>query len=235
MGVTQKVGFSTSALVPASLAKADISASAVDQNGDKAACITAHLERQSSALAVVAADVASGGVLDVTWEDCGDASTHGRITDLQPTEITIGEDGTLTGTGTIDEELTDGSFTIKMTASLGIKETYTGNACEAKTFNLPLGIGTVSWGGLDCPVAAGTLTQKVGYTTASVVPAKLATADIEATAIDQNGDKAACITAHLERESSETEELAVGDNTCSADIGHCGKAYQACCITYGAQ
>jgi len=30
-------------------------------------------------------------------------------------------------------------------------------------------------------------------------------------------------------------ELSVEDNTCSADIGHCGKAYQACCITYGAQ
>merc|ERR1712232_655474 len=30
-------------------------------------------------------------------------------------------------------------------------------------------------------------------------------------------------------------KLAAEKNTCSADIGHCGKAYQACCITYGAQ
>merc|ERR1712224_695871 len=114
----------------------------------------------------VAADAATGGTLAVTWEDCGDASTHGRITDLQPTQITIGQDGTLTGTGTIDEKLTDGSFTMKVTAGLGIKETYTGKACEAKTFNLPLNIGTVSWGGLDCPVSPGTLTQKVGFSTA---------------------------------------------------------------------
>merc|ERR1711877_42116 len=110
---------------------------------------------------------AAGGKLAVTWEDCGDASTHGKITDLQPTEITIGEDGTLTGTGTIDEELTDGSFTIELTASLGIKETYTGKACEAKTFNLPLNLGTVSWGGLDCPVSPGKLTQTVAFTTKS--------------------------------------------------------------------
>merc|ERR1719213_1089314 len=101
---------------------------------------------------------AAGGKLAVTWEDCGDATTHGHITDLQPTEITIGQDGTLTGTGTIDEKLTDGSFTIKVTADLGIKETYTGKACEAKTFNLPLNLGTVSWGGLACPVAPGKLT-----------------------------------------------------------------------------
>merc|ERR1712039_25203 len=98
---------------------------------------------------------------------------------------------------------TDGTFTIKVTADLGIKETYTGKACEAKTFNLPLGLGTVSWGGLDCPVSPGTLTQKVGYTTKSIIPAALAKADISASAVDQNGDKAACITAHLQRESSD--------------------------------
>merc|ERR1712072_517354 len=143
----------------------------------------------------------SGGVLDVTWSDCGDSSTHGHITDLQPTQITIGQDGTLTGTGTIDEELTDGTFTIQVTADLGIKETYTGKACEAKTFSLPLGLGTVSWGGLDCPVAAGSITQKVGFTTSSVVPAALAKADVSATALDMNGEKAVCVTAHLQRAS----------------------------------
>merc|ERR1712096_268412 len=25
------------------------------------------------------------------------------------------------------------------------------------------------------------------------------------------------------------------DNTCSSNIGYCGKGYQACCITYGAE
>merc|ERR1712232_375385 len=79
------------------------------------------------------------------------------------------------------------------------------------------------------------LTQKVGFTTASVVPAALAKADIQATAVDQNGEKAACISAHLQRESVAELTVEVEDNTCSADIGHCGKAYQACCITYGAQ
>merc|ERR1712000_747657 len=107
---------------------------------------------------------------------------HGHITDLQPTEIIIGEDGTLTGT--VDETLTDGSFTIEVTASLGIKETYTGKACEAKTFNLPLNLGTVTWGGLDCPVSPGMIVQKVGFTTAAVVPAALAKADVTATALD---------------------------------------------------
>merc|ERR1712029_483882 len=83
-----------------------------------------------------------------------------------------------------------------------VLRTFTGKACEAKTFNLPLNIGTVSWGGLDCPVSPGTLTQKVGFTTSAVIPASLAKADISVSAVDQNGAKAACITAHLERQSS---------------------------------
>merc|ERR1712232_1545730 len=144
-------------------------------------------------------------------------------------EIVIGQDGTLTGTGTIDEELTDGSFTIQLTASLGIKETYTGKACEAKTFNLPLGIGSVSWGGLDCPVAAGTITQKVGFTTAAAVPASLAKVDVAASAVDQNGDKAICVSAHLEREvngvdcsgATCSKVCACANDKCSSEVDAC--------------
>ena len=145
---------------------------------------------------------AAGGVMDVTWTDCGDSSTHGRITDLQPTQITIGQDGTLIGTGTLDEELTGGTFTMKLSASLGIKETYTGKACEAKTFKLPLNLGTVSWGGLDCPVAAGPVTNKISFTLSSLVPPSLATADIQASALDMNGEPALCVTSHLQRASN---------------------------------
>ena len=110
--------------------------------------------------------VAAGGKMAVTWEDC---------------------------TGTIDETLTDGTFTIQVTASLGIKETYTGKACEAKTFNLPFNLGTVTWDGLDCPVSPGAIVQKVGFTTAAVVPAALAKADM----------KAVCVTIYLQKESIE--------------------------------
>merc|ERR1711908_196612 len=45
-------GFTTAAVVPASLAKADVSATATDQNGDKAVCVTAHLQREVSTAGV---------------------------------------------------------------------------------------------------------------------------------------------------------------------------------------
>merc|ERR1712166_327573 len=182
------------------------------------------------AFAGLVTGAAAGGKLAITWEDCGDADTHGHITDLQPSEIEIGTTGTMTGTGTIDEALTDGTFTIQMTASLGIKETFTGKACEAKTFKLPLGLGTVSWGGLDCPVAAGAITQSIGFTTSSIVPAALAKADISASAMDQDGNKAICVTAHLAREFS-TEGDCSGsacEKVCECAFSSCSSQASAC-------
>merc|ERR1712019_151958 len=145
----------------------------------------------------------SGGTLAVTWEDCGDASTHGHITDLQPTTLQVGSAGTLTGTGTLDEELTGGDFTIKFTALLGITETYTGKVCEAKTFQLPLGVGSVSWLGLGCPLAPGTVTAKIGFETKSTIPAALAKVEFDVSATDQSGAKALCVKANLAQQSDE--------------------------------
>merc|ERR1712160_121379 len=85
------------------------------------------------------------------------------------------------------------------------------------------GLGTVSWGGLDCPVAAGAITQSIGFATSSIVPAALAKADISTTALDQNGKKAVCVTAHLAREFS-TE----GDCTGSACSKVCECAFSSC-------
>merc|ERR1711937_196080 len=50
---------------------------------------------------------------------------------------------------------------------------------------------------------------------------------------DATGARIACGILTIAKE--DTLEVEVEENTCSADIGHCGKAYQTCCITYGAQ
>lgn len=149
--------------------------------------------------AVLVGCVAAGGKLKITWEDCGDSNTKGHITDLQPTEITIGEDGTMTGTGTIDETLTSGSFSIEVRDSF-IHKTFTGDACKAKNFTMPLDLGEVFWGGLDCPVH-GTMTQKIGFTMASEIPSAFVHASVKATAVDQNKDVVACLSASLAPET----------------------------------
>ena len=52
----------------------------------------------------------TGGTLKLTWSDCGDASTHAKVTGLTPDTITLGQMTTVSGTGTLDEAVTGGSF-----------------------------------------------------------------------------------------------------------------------------
>merc|ERR1711976_729024 len=107
----------------------------------------------------VASEV-TGGVLDLTWSDCGDASTHGKISGIDQTSITLGEETTVTGSGTSDEAINGGDFTITAVAG-PITQTYEGKVCEAKEFDLPLGLGKVNWNGLSCPAPAGDLSVAV--------------------------------------------------------------------------
>jgi len=138
----------------------------------------------------------NGGTLNLTWEDCGDATYHGKISGLDKSSITLGEDTTVTGSGTVDEAVEGGDF--KITAKAGpITQNYEGKVCEAKEFDLPLGLGKVNWKGLSCPAAKGDLLVGVGLKLAAVIPAKLAKADVSVTATGKSADdKLLCMNLH---------------------------------------
>merc|ERR1711990_471797 len=146
--------------------------------------------------------------IGLTWQDCGDASTHGKVTDLQPTTFSPGDDVTIHGTGTLDTQITGGSFEIKMDADGLIHEDWTGDVCVAKTFSLPLGLGSVSWGGMDCPVAAGTMTVPLGLSLSASIPASLASGTIAATATADTGDSLVCINAQMQKQSEVQTQVA---------------------------
>jgi hypothetical protein len=145
----------------------------------------------------------NGGTLDLTWEDCGDASTHGKISGIDTDKIVLGQDTTVTGTGTSDEDISGGDF--KITAKAGpITQNYEGKVCEAKEFDLPLGLGKVQWKGLSCPAAAGTISVGVGVKLAAVIPASVAKADISVTATGSSADdKLLCMNLHAVAEKKE--------------------------------
>merc|ERR1711957_86776 len=67
-------------------------------------------------------------------------------------------------------------------------------------------------------------------TTSSIVPAALAKADISASAMDQDGNKAICVTAHLAREFS-TEGDCSGsacEKVCECAFSSCSSQASAC-------
>jgi len=144
--------------------------------------------------------IAAAKKAKITWQDCGDSSTHGKISDLEPAEISIGGVQTITGTGVTDEDITGGSFAIEAKAGL-IKLHFAGDICQPKTFNLPLNVGSISWQGMSCPVKKGTVTVPLSAKLSSSIPTSLTVADVDATATATNGDKLICMKVHIQGET----------------------------------
>lgn len=119
--------------------------------------VAAAMNRLVAALALGSAGAETfveGGVLGLTWEDCGDASTKAKISGLTPTSLTLGQKTTVTGSGTITEGVSDGKIAVSLKASI-ISKTYSGDVCTGQTFTLPLGVGSIQYDGVKCPLAAG--------------------------------------------------------------------------------
>ena len=57
-------------------------------------------------------EMVNGGTLKISWTDCGDASTHGKVSDVEPSTLTLGQKTTITGSGTMDEDVPGGAFDI---------------------------------------------------------------------------------------------------------------------------
>merc|ERR1712070_1366769 len=135
-----------SASLPPAVATSDIHLGANDQDGESVLCVDLHLAKQEQ-IAVVADS------LSLSFKDCG--ADHAVTKDVQPTTLQLGADTAITGTGSLDKEVTGGTCDMELKAGGGLIDShFTGNNCEAKDFTLPLGIGTLKWDGIACPLAA---------------------------------------------------------------------------------
>merc|ERR1719453_1414883 len=123
-------------------------------------------------------------------------------------------------TGSLDKEVTGGTYDMELKAGGGLIDShFTGNNCEAKSFDLPLGIGTLSWDGISCPLAAAD-SVSIGFhakLSASLPPA-VATSDIHLGANDQDGESVLCVDLHLAKQ----ELKAVVADSLSLSFQDCG-------------
>jgi len=133
-----------------------------------------------------------GGTLSLNWKDCGDASTKGKVSGLTPTSLTLGKKTRVTGAGSVTEDVSAGKIAISMKASI-ISKTYSGDVCKAQTFTLPLGVGSITYDGVKCPVAAGAVSVPVDILLSSALPSSLAKAEITISATSTSGDKLLCM------------------------------------------
>jgi hypothetical protein len=192
-----KIGFHTllASSLPAAIATSDIHLAANDQDSESVLCVDLHLAKQEEL--EVAADS-----LSLTRSDCG--AEHATTTDVQPSALALGQDTAITGTGKLDKEVSGGTYDMELKAGGGLIDShFTGNNCEAKSFDLPLGLGKLSWDGISCPLAAAD-SVKIGFhtTLAASLPPALATSDIHLAAQDQDSESVLCVDLHLAKQVS---------------------------------
>jgi len=142
--------------------------------------------------------VAQAATLDVTWSDCG--AKHATVTDVSPSQIHTGATETITGTGTVDEDVTSAQFTATVSA-LGSKLTdCSGDATSDITCTLPLGVGKIVVKAVSYPLKAGTVKIPVEVQTSSVIPPSLAKVDVHIAATEQSGESVICLDVHTAQE-----------------------------------
>merc|ERR1711937_393368 len=163
-------------------------------NGDDLLCMGINTEPAAEGVMVEPVEQAfmQGGTLKLNWNDCG--AKHGKVTGLLPTTLALGQETAVTGSGSVDEAVSGGEFSLEVKAGGGIvHKTFNGDICKASTFDLPVGAGSITWDGLNCPVAAGKVSVGTKIKMTGALPASLARAAIAIKGSGTNGDDLLCM------------------------------------------
>jgi len=114
-----------------------------------------------SAVLTSALVVAGAEKVNLTYKDCGSSSTHAKITGLKPDSIEVPGKASVVGSGDLDSDQTSAHFTLKVKKAGIPFVSGKGNICEDTTIKLPLGTGSFTVKGLDCPIKAGNVDVEV--------------------------------------------------------------------------
>eukprot|EP00658_Telonema_sp_P-2_P064932 TRINITY_DN54297_c0_g1_i1.p2 TRINITY_DN54297_c0_g1~~TRINITY_DN54297_c0_g1_i1.p2 ORF type:complete len:199 (+),score=46.40 TRINITY_DN54297_c0_g1_i1:144-740(+) len=137
--------------------------------------------------------------LAVTWKDCG-VNADAKILTVTPSSIALGATTTLTGTGTLNKQVTGGTFTMTMTGIGGLKlvdcsgDASKAQSCDIKVLGLKL--GSLDFAGVTFPVPAGPTSgiPKISVTLPKNLPASASSTTTDVTVTDTAGNQMMCIT-----------------------------------------
>jgi len=146
----------------------------------------------------VASSLVFADAVDVklVYTDCGTSSTHAKITGLVPDTIAVPGQSQIVASGVLDADQSGAHFTFAAKKGFITLLSGKGSICEDTTINLPLGGGTLTVKGIECPAKAGDLTVEVDLDVTSPVFEEgenaLLTIHLDANA-DDTGDQVVCV------------------------------------------
>jgi len=141
-----------------------------------------------------------------TWKDCTPAGAPGNIekVDIVPAQPTKGSTFVITGDGSVTETVSSGKYFIQIKLGGIPLFKHSGDGCAPEHVVLPLGVGTIDFGGLSCPAKPGPVTVVMKTTLSNAAPSGKYVATVQAQ--DQNGTVILCAEVDFSLSSKEREE-----------------------------
>jgi len=212
-----------SPILPPYLGDASFHFTAKDQNGKEIFCVQAKLsiqlesadETKNAQIAMKSDEVSTdlalyadpklaaplfGMPVQFSANDCG--SGHYQSFNLMPAQIKTGEIFKVTNHFSFDEDISGGSFDVKVHAlgALQLKH-QTGPLCGSDTsydvYLGPLKVASVTVYGSQCPIAKGPASMSYDVKLSPILPPYLGDASFHFSAKDQNGRDIFCVQAKL--------------------------------------
>ena len=98
----------------------------------------------------------------------------------------------MVGAGTLDEQVSRGSFNAVIKAAGIQMASCSGDTSKDIVCNLPLGTSSITVKALPFPLAAGTISVNAVVSTSALIPASLAVTSSHVTAVSPTGDSLVC-------------------------------------------
>jgi len=172
-----------SRFLPAGFIKTMTKVTATTSGGEQIFCIKVFTGKQSY----------ENGAVSLTYEDCGDAGTHAKISALTPTSVPMGRKTRITGRGILDKDIADGYFRAETFFTGGDLLSCSGDASQSQKCNLGGILGSLTFNALSFPVKKGDAAVSVDMSLNRLIPATLARTTTKVTASTKSGDKIFCM------------------------------------------
>jgi len=139
--------------------------------------------------------------------------------DVQPKLIPLHGSSTITGTGTLTEDVDEG-VTYDMVMETQFTD-CTGDAAEGAKCNFPLGMGSIEFEGIPSPVKAGEIPINVDLKISTLLPATLLDTTTIVTGIGvETGNKIFCLNVY----TTKSADSQLGKGVLDVDWADCGDA-----------
>jgi len=141
----------------------------------------------------------STSYLDINWEDCGSNGfwpALGKIEGFKPSRLQLGQKTTLKAWGSLSQPVQGGTVQRVIKAGF-LRRSSESNLCEPDTGNLPLGAGTMTWRGMNCPIAAGSIDVLADLELAAYLPRAMLRSTVTITATSTAGVPIVCVKLQM--------------------------------------